>query len=200
MCPYLTKKVKPALVIVLLLVLLTWSYLPQCFAMTADNVIPLVNEQYFFNVHEALTNAKESIFCVMYLAKISKKDDSSLSNTLIRDLIKAHKRGVNVKVIFDQNVQFWERGRKRKKVERKSEDAYQMLAKAGVPVYYDDKNQITHNKIIVIDNYITIVGSTNWTNSALKNNNEASVIIESKEAAEEFTRRLKMVPKDKVME
>ena len=63
---------------------------------------------------------------------------------------------------------FWEEGGKGKELERKSREAYELLRKKGVPVYYDDKDRITHDKILVIDNYVTIVGSTNWTYSALK--------------------------------
>ncbi|MEK7290856.1 MAG: phospholipase D-like domain-containing protein, partial [Planctomycetota bacterium] len=48
----------------------------------------------------------------------------------------------------------------------------------------------THNKILVIDNYITIVGSTNWTYSALKKNHEASVLIKSRSVAESFLGKL----------
>ncbi len=172
----------------------------QCFALPADNVVPLINEQYFPAVHKALREAKKSIFCVMYLAKLSKKDDSELTNTLIRDLIKASKRGVDVKVILDQNVKFWEWGSKRNQIERKSSDAYKKLLRAGVSVYYDDRKQITHNKTIVIDNYITIVGSTNWTYSALHRNNEAAVLIESASVAKEFIKRLKLIPREKVRE
>ncbi|MGR3176956.1 MAG: phospholipase D-like domain-containing protein [Candidatus Anammoxibacter sp.] len=186
--------------IIFFVIISTWHYMPQCYSFPAKNVIPLINDQYFPKVHKALREAKKSIFCVMYMVTLRKNNESGLVNTLIKDLIKAHKRGVEVKVIFDQNVPFWKAKKKKGYIERRSKDAYEKLLRAGVPVYYDDKNQITHNKVIVIDGYITIVGSTNWTYSAMNKNNEASVMIESVEVANEFTRRLRLVPRERVQE
>ena len=173
-------------------------HLHQCSAFPADNVVPLINDQYFAKVHKVLRNAERSIFCVMYLAKLPKHNETGYTKTLVQDLINAHRRGVEVKVILDQNINFWAKGKQRGHIERKSSNAYRLLLKAGVPVYYDDKKQITHNKIIVVDNYITIVGSTNWTYSALNKNNEASVLIESERVADEFTKRLRLIPRNRV--
>lgn len=194
------KKIISPLIVSFILISLNWHSCKQCFALFNAKVEPLINEQYFYAVHKALKKAKKSIFCVMYLAKISEKYDSSFPNTLVKDLIKAHKRGVEVKVILDQNIQFWAKGWNRKKIERKSESAYELLRRAGVPVFYDDKNQITHNKIIVIDEFVTIVGSTNWTYSAMNKNNEASILVESSEVAKEFIDRLRLIPRVKVQE
>lgn len=177
-----------------------WPYVQQCTGLPATNVVPLLDEQYFQSVHKALKDAKKSIFCVMFMAKINPKYNSSTEYILVKDLINAHKRGVEVMVIFDQNIRFWGKKRWDNQIERKSKDAYEMLLKAGVPVYYDDKAKVTHSKVIVIDDIITIVGSTNWTYNGLNKNHEASVLIESKEVAEEFTRRLRMIPRVKVME
>lgn len=172
----------------------------RCSSLPAINVTPLINEQYFPSVHKALKGAKRSIFCVMFIAKVNARYDSGLEYILVKDLINAHKRGVEVTVIFDQNVQFWKKGWERNKIERKSETAYEMLLRAGVPVYYDDEDQITHSKVIVVDDLITIVGSTNWTYSALNKNHESSILVESEEVAREFTRRLRLIPKVRVRE
>ncbi len=193
------KRVMP-FIAALFFILFSLQNIQQSFALQADSVTPLVNEQYFHTVHKALRTAKDSIFCVMYLAKYSEKYDSGYPNILINDLIKAHKRGLEVKVILDHNIQFWLRNKKRNKIERKSNSAYKKLQRAGVPVFYDDKKQITHSKILIIDQYITVLGSTNWTYSALNKNNEASILIESSEVAKEFIKRLRLIPRDKVRE
>ena len=54
---------------------------------------------------------------------------------------------------------------------------------------------INHSKIFVIDEYITIIGSTNWTYSALRKNHEASVMIKSKSVAIAFERKLEKIEK-----
>lgn len=170
-------------------------YTPPSFALPADDVIPLVDGDYYPQVHEALTTAKKSIMCVMYMADINPKYNRGWEYNLVHDLINAHRRGVNVTVIFDQNIMFWETGKKQKKTERKSSEAYELLKKNGVPVYYDSNDRVTHSKILVIDDYITIVGSTNWTYSALKKNHEASVLIKSRSVAEAFLEKLRTISK-----
>lgn len=170
-------------------------YNPSSFGLPADDVIPLVDEDYYPQVHQTLTTAKKSIMCVMYIADINPKYNRGWEYNLVNDLITAHKRGVNVTVIFDQNIMFWETGEKQKKTERKSSEAYELLKKNGVPVYYDSIDRVTHSKILVIDDYITIVGSTNWTYSALKKNHEASVLIKSRRVAEAFLEKLKTISK-----
>ncbi len=165
------------------------------YSLPADDVTPLVDTEYYPAVHKAFTNAKKSILCVMYMAKLDKGYSGGDEYQLVLDLINAHKRGVKVLVVFDQNVKFWEKGKKRDIIERKSEYAYDLLLRAGVPVFYDSKNRVTHSKVMVIDKYITIVGSTNWTYSALRKNHEASVMIKSRDVALAFERKLKQIEK-----
>jgi cardiolipin synthase len=167
---------------------------PAC-SLPADDVTPLINEEYYPAVHKAFTNAKKSILCVMFMAKLDKRHSGGDEYQLVLDLINAHKRGVKVLVVFDQNVKFWEKGKKRDILERKSEYTYDLLLSAGVPVFYDSENRVTHSKVMVIDRYITIVGSTNWTYSALKKNHEASVIIKSRDVALAFEQKLKKIEK-----
>ncbi len=165
------------------------------YSLPADDVIPLVDAEYYPAVHKAFTNAKKSILCVMYMAKLDPGHSGGDEYQLVLDLINAHKRGVKVLVIFDQNVKFWEKGKKRNIIERRSEYAYDLLLRAGVPVYYDSKSRVTHSKVMVIDKYITIVGSTNWTYGALRKNHEASVMIKSRDVALVFERKLKKIDK-----
>jgi cardiolipin synthase len=165
------------------------------YPLPADDVIPLVDGEYYPQVHKALTNAKKSILCVMFMAKLDPKHTKGNEYQLVLDLIAAHNRGVKVLVIFDQNIKFWEKSRKNDTIERKSKYAYELLLRNGVPVFYDNKERITHSKILVIDEYITIIGSTNWTYSALRKNHEASVMIKSKSVALAFERKLEKIEK-----
>ena len=51
---------------------------------------------------------------------------------------------------------------------------------------YDSPSKTTHTKVMIIDEQLTLLGSTNWTYSALTDNNEVSVLIRSKEVAKDL--------------
>ncbi|UJS16743.1 MAG: phospholipase D-like domain-containing protein [Candidatus Jettenia sp.] len=178
------------------IILVVCVFYSSCaFGLPADDVVPLIDGEYYPQAHQSLITAKKSVFCIMYIADIDPKYNHGYEYNLVNDLINAHRRGVVVTVIFDQNITFWKKGKKGKEIESKSRKAYELLKKNGVPVYYDSKDCVTHSKILVIDGYITILGSTNWTYSALKKNHEASVLIKSHRVAEAFLEKLKMIPR-----
>jgi phosphatidylserine/phosphatidylglycerophosphate/cardiolipin synthase-like enzyme len=58
-----------------------------------------------------------------------------------------------------------------------------MLSKEGVEVIYDPLFVTTHAKLIIIDEKICLLGSTNWTYHSLTSNHEVGVLIESDEVA-----------------
>ena len=182
-------------VFIIVLIVFCAFHTPSSFGLPADDVVPLVDGDYYPQVHQALITARKSISCVMYMADINPKYNKGWEYNLVNDLIGAHRRGVDVSVIFDQNTMFWESGKNGKKTERRSQEAYELLKKNGVPVYYDSKDRVTHSKILVIDGYITILGSTNWTYSALRKNREASVLIKSRSVAESFLNKLRTISK-----
>ena len=153
----------------------------KVFSFSAD-VEDLSGNKYFPAVKRALSEAEKSIFMVMYLVRLNPSHKESGVYRLVNELIKAHKRGVTVEVILDQNVGFTE-GRGEWQVEGKNSQAFWFLSKAGVKVWYDDAKQYTHSKCLIIDEEKGILGSANWTESGLFRNNEASVLVKSKELA-----------------
>lgn len=148
-------------------------------------VVPLVDSAYYGAVGAELRGATKSIHCAMYLAKYNPGFPDGLEASLLKDIASARKRGVNVCVILDGNERAWE---DQDKVQRRraNQEAFDLLAKAGVDVRYDSDDVLLHSKLIVIDESVTILGSTNWTYSALRKNHEASVIIRSTGVARRF--------------
>jgi len=66
-----------------------------------------------------------------------------------------------------------------------------LLSDAGIKVRFDAPKTTTHVKAMVIDSRYVYLGSHNLTQSALKYNNELSIMVESTELAEEITAYLK---------
>jgi phosphatidylserine/phosphatidylglycerophosphate/cardiolipin synthase-like enzyme len=86
----------------------------------------------------------------------------------VRDaLIAAHNRGVDVKVVMEQqNV-------------NAAGSEYYALKNAGVSVRWDSNSALMHDKFTVIDGHIIMTGSYNWTQSSTDSNNENLAVIDS---------------------
>ena len=149
---------------------------------TETEVIP--QDQYFNITLAEIQNSKSSILLVMYLISALPDQPDSQPNQLLDALIKAKDRGVQVKVILDQNINFESESTDDALYNNKNQQAYEYLKKNNVPVFFDTKDTYTHSKVIVIDQETIILGSTNWSKSALTRNNETNVLIRSKEVAE----------------
>jgi hypothetical protein len=135
---------------------------------------------------------------VMYIVEVSPQRTDTLAYGLLSELIKAKKRGVAVKVILDQNIDFV---RKRYasdwRAQRKSYWCFKMLKDAGIDVSYDDITNYTHAKAIIVDEEIVISGSANWTQAGLARSVEVNTLIKSKEFVKELLAYFAKIKPDK---
>jgi phosphatidylserine/phosphatidylglycerophosphate/cardiolipin synthase-like enzyme len=86
----------------------------------------------------------------MYFIDDTKRGDEPVESYLVDALINAKKRGVKVKIVLENTVAL-------------NKIAYNRLIENGVQVFWDHNSQITHSKLIVIDNKLVVIGSTNWS-------------------------------------
>ena len=126
-----------------------------------------------------IQEAKHSIQVMMFEMDYYDRNPNTPSNHLIRELISAQKRGVKVEVLLEVRE-------KEDRTTKRNRDTGKILSNGGVEVIYDSLFKTTHAKYVVVDGRLTLLGSTNWTYFALTNNNEASVLIRSKEVAKAF--------------
>jgi len=155
----------------------------DCQNCNFDNgeVIPVVNDEYADVLLKEINNAKKSIHIVMYSSKFYETNNSVRQ---IEDaLITAKKRGVDVKIILDQSK--W--SGQITSVSKNNEVVKEYLEQNGIKVKFDSMKKTTHVKMIIIDKKIVLIGSTNWTYSALERNNEANVLIKDEGIAKYFT-------------
>ena len=118
---------------------------PQGYAMYRG-VIPLIE------------NAKKTIdVSIFYLTH----------NNISRELKKANKRGVKVRVILDATAA----------TNEYSKHIY--LRELGIPIKVESWGGKMHMKAAVIDNKHVILGSMNWTSKGEKNNDENTIIIKN---------------------
>lgn len=82
-------------------------------------------------------------------------------------LARAERRGIKVKVILD----------KEQLTHKPISHAILILQHAHIPIWIDNKVQIAHNKVIIIDQKIIETGSFNFTYSAQNYNAENILIL-----------------------
>jgi len=141
--------------------------------MERETFIDLLNDQSYYPVVISLiNNANKSIHAMIFEIKYYKNYPNSSTNELLRSLIKAKKRGIDVKIIMDELFS--------------DNLAYNFLKNNGVDIRYEGKERVSHAKFIIIDSKIVIVGSTNWSFYSLEKNREANIIIRSPDIAERF--------------
>jgi len=176
------KKSMPALF------LLAIFLFPTLHAIASETDVTFVGgREYYLAVKEAVQEAKESIYMVMYQVSLRPYDKATKVYKLVEELIRAKERGVELKVILDQNIDFIT-GQDTYKWAAKGKNAwcFKVLKEAGIDVEYDDLTTYTHAKAIVIDNETVIIGSSNWSESAFTKNAETNVLIKSKGLANEL--------------
>lgn len=165
---------------------------PLAFAFQAD-VQNVPSDNYFESTLTEINNAKSSVSVFMYLVSVFPEEPESQSNKLLQALVFAQKRGVAVKVILDQNVDFTEETQSNLLYYSKNQNAYEFLKKNEVPVFFDEAGTCTHAKVIIIDEESVILGSTNWSRAAFTVNHEADGIIRSKEFASSLLNELNQI-------
>ncbi len=95
-------------------------------------------------------------------------------NAIAQALVRAHERGVKVRVLLD------------KKSQTSNRYVMGVLQDADIAVRQDGKHAIAHNKVMVIDQAVVITGSFNFTNSAETRNAENVLILKSPDLALQY--------------
>jgi phosphatidylserine/phosphatidylglycerophosphate/cardiolipin synthase-like enzyme len=94
---------------------------------------------------------------------------------LTADLIDAHQRGVEIRVILDATAA------------ANGFTKHELLRAVGIPVKVEDWGGKMHMKSAMIDGHTVITGSMNWTTAGDDTNDENVVIIHSEALAEQYS-------------
>lgn len=106
-------------------------------------------------------------------------------------LIRAKKRGVEVRVVMDRS-NFCAEGNDDEDdgghaaCGRRGAAIADRLARAGIEVRIDRAHPILHDKVLILDRRRTITGSMNWTRNGAERNGENLVVLEGRDTARTF--------------
>lgn len=148
----------------------------SCYA--GCSVVLLKNQEYFSALTAAIDEAKSEIIMSFFLFKAG-IHKNSLPDKVLSRLVRAARRGVKVTVILEKSS-----GNDRN-LDAENNRTKQFLEEKGIKVYFDSPQKTTHTKLIVIDQRLVLLGSHNLTQSALKYNNEISLLIDRPDLARE---------------
>jgi len=95
-------------------------------------------------------------------------------NGIAQALLRAHARGVSVKVLLDA------------KTDTSNRYVTDLLQAQQIPLRLDASHAIAHNKVIVVDAELVITGSFNFTNSAQTRNAENLLVLKSAGLADSY--------------
>jgi phosphatidylserine/phosphatidylglycerophosphate/cardiolipin synthase-like enzyme len=104
----------------------------------------------------AINNAEREILVCAY--------GLTTGSGIVGALVRAKERGADVRLIADRTTPC-ERG-----------SGIEPLAAAGVQIWIDAQARIAHAKTMVIDNAVTLTGSTNWTRGAAVNSENLNLV------------------------
>nr|WP_160174272.1 phospholipase D family protein [Erwinia amylovora]CDM08125.1 endonuclease [Erwinia amylovora] len=109
-------------------------------------------------VLRTLDDARESIRLMGY---------SFTSPDVVKSLVAAKRRGVDVRVVVD------DRGNR----SRASQSAMNVVVNAGIPLRTNGQYKIMHDKVIITDGQNVQLGSYNYTRSAAESNSENALVV-----------------------
>ena len=109
-------------------------------------------------VLRTLDDAHESIRLMGY---------SFTSPEVVKSLVNARRRGVDVRVVIDQN------GNRSKA----SIAAMNVVVNAGIPLRTNGQYKIMHDKVIITDGQNVELGSFNYSRSAAESNSENALVV-----------------------
>lgn len=135
-------------------------------------ISPVFSPENGDDIITLIDSAEESIDIEMYVFT---------SRDVIEALEHAKNRGVKVRIIIERNT-----------IGGSNEQTFQELAAKGFNIRYASTSyKLTHSKFMIVDGKAVLVGSHNFSNSAIHKNREASVIIREAATVDEFSRVFK---------
>ncbi|MEO6568186.1 MAG: phospholipase D family protein [Opitutaceae bacterium] len=87
---------------------------------------------------------------------------SFTSLPIVRALVAAKKRGVDVEIVLDKSQQSL---------------PSDLVAEVGIPTFIDASHGIAHNKIVIVDAAVVLTGSFNFSKAAEDSNAENLLVI-----------------------
>ena len=128
----------------------------------------LIGNQYPKEIISRINSAQKNIYVFMYDWRWYKNDFSCEMSLINQALVRAVRRGVKVNAILNSN------------------EVIETLQSVGINAKKFNNKQLMHAKAVVIDEWVSIVGSHNFSESAMGLNLEISRVDEDETNAKKI--------------
>lgn len=158
----------------------------------APTVRYLAPSDYFPTVLTEIQKARHSIHVALYLLSLYPNRPQSLPQQLAQALVDAQARGVQVEVLLEKTpTADWQAPESL----GKNHFAYQFFRRNNVPVFFAGGPPL-HSKMIIVDDRVVIVGSTNWSDNAMNENNESNFWVNDSAVAQQALAHLQQISRE----
>jgi len=145
-------------------------------------ITPVLNQSYLPQARGLIQGAKEYIHIL--LLEIHK---DGITISLMEDLISAQKRGVEIKVLLENNLSC-------------NQESLTYLKGKGIEARFDSPKKLLHHKLMIIDGKEVLLGSTNWSYMSLDYNNETNVLVKDSDVTRYYEKYFQLLWKDPTQE
>lgn len=148
---------------------------------TPDNALE-IHAYWISRANSTLDIQNQYITMFNTSSSVTVQDWKNDPNPVLRELVKAHQRGVSVRVQVNEDGD--------------SDDVTTFLQNVGVPVRWmgtsvnnpdNDYLSATHNKMVIIDGKVSLISSINFGENAFTRNREAGMVIRNEAIANYYT-------------
>jgi hypothetical protein len=149
--------------------------LPDAVVSEPGTIQLLPNHLFYDELVRAIRRAGRTIDMAYFLIKPTESKKNKPAR-ILKELIKARKRGVQVTVLLERSGHY-------KDVDEANGRSAAILRENGITVLFDSARKTTHVKLAIVDQQACFIGSHNLTHSALSRNNELSLRIDNPDLA-----------------
>jgi len=167
-------------ILLLFLLILLFGCAPAKIEQPA--IVPVLNQGYLPQARELIQGAEEYIHIL--LLEIHK---DGITISLMEDLISAQKRGVEIKVLLENNLSC-------------NQESLTYLKGKGIEARFDSPNKFLHHKLMIVDGKEVLLGSTNWSYMSLDYNNETNVLVKDSDVTRYYEEYFQLLWKDPTQE
>ena len=148
-------------------------------AFSVTEAIPLKDEDYYWFVLDEIHRAKRRIWMSIFIMDVTRESDPEQRvRSLIRALRDASWRGVKVRVMTGDVYDIFSI-RESNKIARQFLRTRRIVARR----HPSPGRSGTHDKYILFDDDLVVLGSHNWTDRAFRQNLEDSIAVKSRDVA-----------------